>query len=228
MSADRVPLSIYSLYIINKAGGLIFQKDFAAVPKLSTNDYLRLASTFHSLHAITARGIHIAPAAAGDSKKTAVAPAAAASTTVSPSTTGGASSASAAALAFSQGDTLPPVANGISCLESKSFRLQCFQSLTGLKFLLIASVSFGSNALEKVLQAVYLVYTDHVLKNPFYELEMPIRIEQFETHLARVIAQAIPGGGAGGAGSEGRREKKERSDREKHEAHAEREDRRDK
>lgn len=213
MSSDRVPLSIYSLYIINKAGGLIFQKDFAAVPKLSTNDYLRLASTFHSLHAITARGIHIAPASGpqGESKKPVVA--AASSTTVAPSS---GSSASAAALAFSQGDTLPPVANGITCLESKSFRLQCFQSLTGIKFMLIASAAFGSNALEKVLQAVYLVYTDHVLKNPFYELEMPIRIEQFETNLARVIAQAIPGGGAGGA--EGRREKKERSDREKQEA----------
>ena len=218
--SDRVPLSIYSLYIINKAGGLIFQKDFAAVPKLSTNDYLRLASTFHSLHAITARGIHIAPAGANEAKKT-PAVAASAATTVAPTTGGGASSASAAAVAFSQGDTLPPVANGISCLESKSFRLHCFQSLTGLKFMLIASASFGANALEKVLQAVYLVYTDHVLKNPFYELEMPIRIEQFETNLARVIAQAIPGGGAGGA-NEGRREKKESSDREKQEAQADR------
>lgn len=109
--SDRHPLLIYSLYIINKAGGLIYQKvsgererqskrmkrralrrctvirrpicvtarqpsplsaihpampiaspqDFSTVPKLSTNDYLRLASTFHSLHAITARGIDVSP-----------------------------------------------------------------------------------------------------------------------------------------------------------------------
>lgn len=31
------------------------------MPKLSTNDYLRLAATFHSLHVITARGIHVSP-----------------------------------------------------------------------------------------------------------------------------------------------------------------------
>jgi hypothetical protein len=59
MSESRT--AIYSLYIINKAGGLIFQKDFFPIPKLAGNDYLRLASTFHSLHAITARGIHITP-----------------------------------------------------------------------------------------------------------------------------------------------------------------------
>ncbi len=48
---------IYSLYIVNKAGGLIYQKDYAfGVPKLPTgNDYLVAASTFHSLHAISGR-----------------------------------------------------------------------------------------------------------------------------------------------------------------------------
>jgi hypothetical protein len=54
-------LVLYSVYIINKAGGLIYQKDFTPVPKLATNDYLRLAGTFHSLHAITARGIPVVP-----------------------------------------------------------------------------------------------------------------------------------------------------------------------
>lgn len=39
---------IYSIYIINKAGGLVYQKDFTNhLEKLSSNDYLVLAGTFH-------------------------------------------------------------------------------------------------------------------------------------------------------------------------------------
>ena len=39
---------ILSIYIINKAGGLIFQSDFAKMTgKRSANDYLVLAGTFH-------------------------------------------------------------------------------------------------------------------------------------------------------------------------------------
>ncbi len=47
MAASSVP-PVYSLYIINKSGGLIFQADFSKdSPKLSMNDHLRLGSTFH-------------------------------------------------------------------------------------------------------------------------------------------------------------------------------------
>lgn len=36
---------VFSVYIINKSGGLIFQRDFGDTPsKLDTNDTLRLAS----------------------------------------------------------------------------------------------------------------------------------------------------------------------------------------
>lgn len=46
---------LFSLYVINKAGGLIYQQDLsAAAPRLSSNDHLRLGSTFHSMHAIAA------------------------------------------------------------------------------------------------------------------------------------------------------------------------------
>jgi hypothetical protein len=42
------PPMIFSLYIINKAGGLVYQRDFAEhLEKLSSNDYLVLAGTFH-------------------------------------------------------------------------------------------------------------------------------------------------------------------------------------
>ncbi len=41
--------TVFSLIIINKAGGLIFNRTFneAGLNQLSTNDYLVLAGTFH-------------------------------------------------------------------------------------------------------------------------------------------------------------------------------------
>jgi len=42
------PRVVYSLIIINKAGGLVYQRDFHdGLNKLSINDYLVLAGTFH-------------------------------------------------------------------------------------------------------------------------------------------------------------------------------------
>ena len=47
---------ILSLFILNKAGGLVYQRDFSnALNKLTSNDYLVLAGTFHGVHAITSR-----------------------------------------------------------------------------------------------------------------------------------------------------------------------------
>ena len=38
-----------------------------------------------------------------------------------------------------------------------------------------------------VLCRIYDLYTDYVLKNPFYEVEMPVRCELFDTNLFQVI-----------------------------------------
>ncbi|KAF4320677.1 hypothetical protein BBO99_00001278 [Phytophthora kernoviae] len=124
---------LHSLYIINKAGGLIYQQDLsAAAPKLSSNDHLRLGSTFHSMHAIAALA---APVGSG----------------------------------------------GIDSLETGTFRLQCLQTPTGIKFFITAAL--GTPDLDVALQTVYELYVDYVLKNPFYELEMPIRCSLFNAGL---------------------------------------------
>ncbi|SCV66890.1 BQ2448_5536 [Microbotryum intermedium] len=55
MSAHSSSTSFLVL-IINKAGGLIYQKNYAeGLTPLSSNEYLVLASTFHSIHAIATR-----------------------------------------------------------------------------------------------------------------------------------------------------------------------------
>lgn len=55
-------MAFFTFYIVNKAGGLIFNKDLSPVAKLPTNDYLTNASKFHALHAIAKQ---LAPVVSG-------------------------------------------------------------------------------------------------------------------------------------------------------------------
>ncbi|GLT72875.1 hypothetical protein SLA2020_447720 [Shorea laevis] len=155
--------AIYSLYIINKSGGLIFYKDYGSSGRMDTNDTLRVASIWHSMHAISQQ--------------------------------------------------LSPVAGclGIELLEADTFDLHCFQSLTGLinsqtcasvfgySYNFVSSIvtfkgqSFfvvsepGTQLMDGLLKVIYELYTDYVLKNPFYEMEMPIRCELFDINLTQAI-----------------------------------------
>lgn len=104
------------LFIINRSGGLVFSKNLSsAAPNLSTNDCLRLGSTFHSLHAIATQ-------------------------------------------------IAPVISMGIETIETDTFKLQCFQSLTGAKFVVTATP--GTNELDILLHSVYEIYADYVLKVP--------------------------------------------------------------
>eukprot|EP00884_Botryococcus_braunii_P012812 jgi/Botrbrau1/21531/Bobra.174_2s0034.1 len=130
--------AIYAMYVINKSGGLIYNKEFFPMASLNTNDTLRLASIWHSLHAIASQ--------------------------------------------------LSPVPNctGIELLQATTFDLHCFQTLTGTKFLMV--VQPGTPDIPELLRdTVYDLYADYVLKNPFYEVEMPIRVELFDQNLFQVI-----------------------------------------
>ena len=43
------------LFIVNKSGGLILHRSLGpTAPKIGTNEWLRIGSMFHSLHAIAA------------------------------------------------------------------------------------------------------------------------------------------------------------------------------
>jgi trafficking protein particle complex subunit 4 len=128
---------ITGVFIINKAGGLIFHSEYGKLTGLSSNDYLIFASTFHGINAIA--------------------------TQISPER-------------YSQ---------GIEVLETDAFKLQCLQSLTGLKFLVLADPIHTN--LDAFLKRLYQLYSDYVLKNPFYTLEMPIRCDLFDRQLARLV-----------------------------------------
>ena len=54
--------TVFSLIIINKAGGLIYQREYqAGLRSLSTNDYLVLAGTFHGYAHHLTLGIFLLP-----------------------------------------------------------------------------------------------------------------------------------------------------------------------
>ncbi|KAK3298901.1 Sybindin-like protein, partial [Chaetomium fimeti] len=149
---------VFALIVINKAGGLIYNRSFheGGLNKLSTNDYLVLAGTFHGVHAITAR---LNPLKAANRTST------------------------------SSGGALvrPDPPSGLEVLETENFRMQCFTTLTGIKFLLFTDTTQAN--VDLTIRRVYEMYADYVMKNPFYQLEMPVRCDMFDRKLGSYIRE---------------------------------------
>ncbi|KIM60809.1 hypothetical protein SCLCIDRAFT_123369 [Scleroderma citrinum Foug A] len=132
---------VFGLWVINKAGGLVYQRNFAdGLAQLTSNEYLVLAGTLHGIHAITSR--------------------------LSPT---GSSS-------------------GAQVIEGEFFKLTILLTATGTKFVLLTSLT--ETAAESILQKVYEIYADAVMKNPFHTPEMPIRSEGFDSRVAGLIGSA--------------------------------------
>jgi len=131
-------MAIFGLWVINKAGGLVYQRDFAeGLAQLTSNEYLVLAGTLHGIHAITSR--------------------------------------------------LSPIgtSSGAQVIEAETFKMTIHLTPTGTKFVLLTSLA--ETSANTVLQKVYEVYADAVMKNPFHTPEMPIRSEGFDTRIAALI-----------------------------------------
>ncbi|KAI0124677.1 synbindin [Xylariales sp. AK1849] len=146
-------MGVLALLVINKAGGLIYNRTFAeGLNQLNSNDYLVLAGTFHGVHAITTRlsplHSHQQPLAPG---------------------------------------TRPEPPTGLEVMETENFRLQCFNTQTGIKFLLFTDTLQAG--VDVTMRKVYELYADYVMKNPFYQLEMPVRCEMFDRKLNSYIRE---------------------------------------
>ena len=76
---------------------------------------------------------------------------------------------------------------GIETIEAGPLTLRCLQTPTGLKFILTALSPSPPTSMDDALAEIYAVYSDYAMKNPFYELEMPVRGEKFE----RGVRQAV-------------------------------------
>ncbi|KAJ4560651.1 hypothetical protein HRR79_009817 [Exophiala dermatitidis] len=191
-------MPVFALLIISKAGSLIYHRTFPTLTPgtgtntttstaagntqgtlglpgtstLTTNDYLVLAGTFHGVHAITRSltpRIPLPPTVSA----------------AEPNGSGGVvnpegGSRSSRKLNWTYPDpTVPP--SGIESLESSFFRLTVFQTLSGTKFLLFTDPSMPNT--DVLMKGVYERYADYVCKNPFWQMEMPIRIDAWERSL---------------------------------------------
>ena len=154
---------VHSLYIINKAGSLMYHHDFIPRPKLDGNDYLRLASAFHAFYVISTQlcpkpnlppsGLFIRPDIIH-------------------------SSFLCVFFSFT----------GIHVLDTNTFRLCCMQTLTGIKFWVTADPT--DTNLDEILNEAYIAYCDWCLKNPFYELEQIIKQNaKFDSALNAIVAK---------------------------------------
>ena len=78
---------------------------------------------------------------------------------------------------------LAPVNNssGIELIETDSFKLYCFHTLTGLKFIAVADTK--QTNVDSFLRKAFELYSDYALKNPFYLLDQPFRSDIFDANL---------------------------------------------
>eukprot|EP00930_Biecheleria_cincta_P055369 TRINITY_DN41696_c0_g1_i1.p1 TRINITY_DN41696_c0_g1~~TRINITY_DN41696_c0_g1_i1.p1 ORF type:complete len:153 (-),score=26.66 TRINITY_DN41696_c0_g1_i1:70-528(-) len=76
--------------------------------------------------------------------------------------------------------------SGISSLDADTFRLQCFHTPTGMKLMAVTLPPYVD--CDSFLRQVYGLYSDFALKNPFYELDMPIRCALFDKEVDRLIS----------------------------------------
>ncbi|XP_072283400.1 trafficking protein particle complex subunit 4 [Pyxicephalus adspersus] len=85
-----------------------------------------------------------------------------------------------------------PGSSGIEMLETDTFKLHCFQTLTGIKFMVLSDPRQAG--IDALLRKIYELYSDFALKNPFYSLEMPIRCELFDQNLKAALEIAEKAG----------------------------------
>lgn len=77
--------------------------------------------------------------------------------------------------------------------------LRCLHTRTGIKFVVTAEPG-GTVDLDQVLREIYVLYTDCALKDPFYELEMPIRCELFSQGVDSLIQRVEKSSSTGRSG----------------------------
>ena len=69
--------------------------------------------------------------------------------------------------------------------------MSCYQTPTGIKFLLFTEPNMEREKAEGVLRKCYELYAEFVMRNPFYNLDMPVRCEKVGWG---AVVRQIPGG----------------------------------
>ncbi|MCH0628716.1 hypothetical protein JNB11_01850 [Kocuria palustris] len=179
-------MKIYLIYILNKAGGLIYQEDVnPGLAKLSANDYLVLAGTLHGMHAIALK----------------------LNSSIDPNYQSSSSSLVSSfnnqqLLQTGKFQTLNSNKLGLKLIETELFNLYVFQLLTGIKFIVVTTsnpavhmdevsskgeLSKQFQLVSEVYRKIYAAYSDYVMKDPFYSLDMPIKSPMFDRRVKAIV-----------------------------------------
>ncbi|KAF6106813.1 trafficking protein particle complex 4 [Phyllostomus discolor] len=170
-------MAIFSVYVVNKAGGLIYQLDSYAPRAEAEKTFsypLDLLLKLHDERVLVAfgqrDGIRVGHAVLA----------------INGMDVNGKLFAIGSQLSPEQGSS------GIEVLETDTFKLHCFQTLTGIKFVVLADPRQAG--IDSLLRKIYEIYSDFALKNPFYSLEMPIRCELFDQNMKLALEVAEKAG----------------------------------
>ncbi|KAH0472666.1 MAG: uncharacterized protein KVP18_002735 [Porospora cf. gigantea A] len=79
--------------------------------------------------------------------------------------------------------------NSLTCIETADFVLHAYETPTGVRF--FATASLGEVKVGEFLRAASSVYSDLILKNPFFEEDMPIRSPEFDKALQETCSRII-------------------------------------
>lgn len=171
---------LYSILIINRNGGLIYSKLLVQHNNINTNDLLRIASTLHGINAIAQYSIKI-NTSSNDNINTG-------NQQVLTSSTDNIHNNNTTTVINSKYRITPIYSNGsIHTIEYDNIRIQCYESVTGIKFILCCNSSISITICDKYLHSLYVLYCDYVLKNPFYDIDNPIRVNKFDVVVQQLV-----------------------------------------
>lgn len=75
----------------------------------------------------------------------------------------------------------------IQDIETSTFRMSVFQTISGLRFMLMTPPSVQAKQNQSSLQQIYRVFADYVLKDPSYSIDSLIENNQFAIEVNKVL-----------------------------------------
>lgn len=79
---------------------------------------------------------------------------------------------------------------GLKSVETDLFNLYIFQTVSGLKFVLVTMPNLDSVEVQRtndLFKHLYVAYSDYVMKNPFYSMDMPIKSSLFDAKVREIL-----------------------------------------
>lgn len=193
-----------------------FKTANSPITKQKSNDYLIIASNLHGIHTIASKLTPAASKGSLAGNQAASSPMATSSLSAHPgrdskdisqfdwsenrsSTTsipiedeglgfgGGSSSTSNSKKNTGGGINVHCNKTGLRCVNTEKFNMFVHQTVSGLKIIILTSTDLSEYQISNFQITIHKLYADYVMKNPFYSLDMPIRIKLFDERIMSAV-----------------------------------------